>query len=256
MQDISAVTVGTDRLAVRRVGGDESLPVLVFLHEGLGSIGMWRDFPDALCTATRCPGLVYDRPGHGGSGKVAAPRGPGFFEQEANCVLPELLAASDIENPVLVGHSDGGTIALLHASRFPVRGLILEAAHVFVEDICLDGVVAARRAWVETDFPRRLARHHGDNTKTMFHAWADMWSADWFRDWNIEAALSRVNCPVLAIQGEDDEYGTVAQLHAIAAGVSGPVETVLVPGSGHSPHLQARDQVLAKMATFVQQFYS
>lgn len=238
-------------VAIRRISGATGRPVLVFLHEGLGSIGMWRDFPDALCAATGCPGLVYDRPGHGASSAVAAPRGPGFFLEEAVTVLPALLAACNIDDALLVGHSDGGTIALLHAGRFPVRGLILEAAHVFVEQICLDGVAAARIAWRDTDFPLRLARHHGDNTGAMFHAWADMWSADWFRDWNLEPELPKVTCPVLALQGDADEYGTVAQLDAIAAGVSGAVETVLVPGSGHSPHLQAREDVLSLMAEFV-----
>jgi len=250
--DSRVTVIGNDRVAVRRISGDAGRPVLVFLHEGLGSIGMWRDFPDALCAASGCPGMVYDRPGHGGSSPVVNPRGPDFFEGEACRILPELLKAHNVENPILVGHSDGGTIALLHAGRYPVRGLILEAAHVFVEQICLDGVVAARRAWAETDFPQRLARYHGDNTEAMFHAWADMWSADWFRDWNIESMLSRLHIPVLAIQGENDEYGTIAQLDAIAAGVAGPAEVSLIPASGHSPHLQARDAVLAQMAAFIE----
>lgn len=248
---ITRISVGGSRIAVRRIVGDGAQPVLVFLHEGLGSIGMWRDFPDALCAATGCPGLVYDRPGHGASRPAALSRGPGFFEDEAYHVLPAVLAGCGVDDVLLVGHSDGGTIALLYAGRYPVSGLILEAAHVFVEDICLDGVAAARRAWRDTDFPRRLARHHGDNTEAMFHAWADMWAADWFREWTIAAELSAVHCPVLALQGEADEYGTVAQLDAIAAGVSGPVETFLVPGSGHSPHLQVCEIVLAKMTAFV-----
>ena len=250
--DITTISVPGHQIALRRIAGHAGKPALVFLHEGLGCIGMWRDFPDALCAATGCPGLVYDRPGHGGSGGVTGPRGPGFFEDEAYRVLPALLAACDVSDAILVGHSDGATIALLHAGRYPVRALALEAAHVFVEQICLDGVAAARLAWRETDLPQRLARYHGGNTEAMFFAWADMWAADWFRDWNIEAGLASVCCPVLAIQGADDEYGTPAQLLAIAHGVSGPVETWLVPDSGHSPHLQARAAVLAKMTGFIE----
>jgi pimeloyl-ACP methyl ester carboxylesterase len=249
--DITTNAVPGHQIALRRIAGRAGKPALVFLHEGLGCIGMWRDFPDALCAATGCPGLVYDRPGHGGSSAVTGPRGPAFFEVEADGVLPALLAACSIDDAILVGHSDGGTIALLHAARYPVRALVLEAAHVFVEGVCLDGVDAARRAWRETDFPQRLARHHGGNTEAMFFAWADMWAADWFRDWNIETELPGVTCPVLAIQGAADEYGTPAQLAAIARGVTGPVETMLVPDSGHSPHIQARDAVLARMAGFI-----
>ena len=249
--DITTISVPGHQIALRRIAGHTGMPALVFLHEGLGSIGMWRDFPDALCAATGCPAIIYDRPGHGGSSAVTGPRGPNFFEDEACRVLPALLAACGVDDVVLVGHSDGGTIALLHAGRYPVRALVLEAAHVFVEQICLDGVVAARRAWRDTDFPQRLARHHGGNTEAMFFAWADMWAAEWFRDWNIEAKLPEVTCPVLAIQGAADEYGTPAQLAAIARGVTGPVETMLVPDSGHSPHIQARDAVLARMTGFI-----
>lgn len=249
--DITTISIPDHQIALRRVAGRAGRPVLVFLHEGLGSIGMWRDFPDALCAATGCPGIVYDRPGHGGSSAVRGPRGPAFFDEEASRVLPALLAACDIDDVILIGHSDGGTIALLHAVRFPVRALVLEAAHVFVEQICLDGVAAACKAWRDTDLPQRLARHHGGNTEAMFFAWADMWAADWFRVWSIEGLLADVSCPVLAIQGVADEYGTPAQLDAIARGVTGPVETWLVPDSGHSPHLHARDAVLAKMACFI-----
>ncbi|MFT6583312.1 MAG: pimeloyl-ACP methyl ester carboxylesterase [Alphaproteobacteria bacterium] len=234
-------------------------PTLVFLHEGLGCIGMWKDFPAALALATGCAGLVYDRPGHGRLGLPAAPRGADYFETEAYDVLPAVLDAAgsiagrpmDPQNLILVGHSDGGTIALLYASRFPVRGVITEAAHVLVEDISIEGVRAAVRSWRETDFPSRLARYHGDNTEAVFAAWSKMWQSDWFRGWSIEATLPNVECPVLALQGEDDEYGTLAQLDAIETGVGGAVETSRIAHCGHSPHLQARDVVLATMAQFV-----
>lgn len=227
------------------------MPTLVFLHEGLGCVAMWKDFPDALAASTGCPALVYDRHGHGGSAAERGARTLTFFETEAYGVLPALLAACRVTDAILVGHSDGGTIALLHAGRAPVRGVITEAAHVFVEPESLAGVAAAKRAWEDAGFRERLGRYHGSGTAAMFAAWADMWSADWFRDWNIEPALPAVSCPLLAIQGVDDEYGTAAQLDAIARGVSGPVKCVLVPDCGHAPHIQAREPVLARMTDFV-----
>ncbi len=133
-----------------------------------------------------------------------------------------------------------------------MRGLVTAAAHVFVEPESLAGVAAARAAWRNTDLARRLARYHGDRTESMFAAWADMWEASWFRDWNIEGALAKIACPVLALQGETDEYGTPAQRGAIARGVPGPVETVLLPDCGHSPHIEARDATLARMTAFVE----
>lgn len=230
---------------------EDQQPTLIFLHEGLGSIGMWKDFPDALVAATGCPALIYDRPGHGGSGAETNVRDTRFFEKEAYDILPALLTRCGIANPILIGHSDGGTIALLHAGHNPVLGVVTEAAHVFVEEESLAGVAAAEQAWKDPLFRTRLARYHGEGTEAMFRAWADMWAADWFRHWNIEAALPAIACPVLVIQGEDDEYGTEAQVAAITRGVSGPVEGMMVPNCGHAPHIQARDTVLARMAEFI-----
>jgi len=220
---------------------------------------MWKDFPAALAQATGCPALVYDRSGHGRFGSPATARGADYFETEAYDVLPAVLDAAgsiggqplDSENLILVGHSDGGTIALLYAGRFPVRGVITEAAHVLVEDISIEGVRAAARSWRETDFPSRLARYHGDNTDAVFAAWSNMWLSDWFRDWSIEAALPNAECPVLALQGADDEYGTLAQLDAIEKGVAGAVEIGCIPKCGHSPHLHAREPVLSAMTRFI-----
>jgi pimeloyl-ACP methyl ester carboxylesterase len=241
----------------RPAGTKAGAPVLVFLHEGLGCISMWKDFPAALATATGCPALTFDRLGHGKSSPAPGPatesRDVNFFQTEAFDVLPAVLGGAGIasNDAVLIGHSDGGTIALLHAGKYPVRAVITEAAHVFVDDISVAGLAAARKAWRETDLERRLARHHGANTGAMFGAWSSMWSADWFRDWNIEGALPDVVCPVLAIQGEDDEYGAMAQLDAIARGVSGPVETLRVPDCGHAPHVQARAAVETAMVRFI-----
>lgn len=253
MPGTSRVVVDGRRLAVRRVAGERfaDRPFLVFLHEGLGCIGMWKEFPDALADATGCPALIYDRFGHGGSDGERGPRGTDFFEYEAHTVLPALLEACGVADAILVGHSDGGTIALLYAGRAPVRGMITEAAHVFVEPESLAGVKTAMSAWQDEGFRARLARYHGDGTAAMFAGWSDMWSAEWFRDWNIEADLPAVTCPLLVIQGEDDEYGTAAQVEAILRGVSGPAESLMVPDCGHAPHVQARETVLAAMTAFV-----
>jgi pimeloyl-ACP methyl ester carboxylesterase len=260
VQDDHCISVPGGTVAVEwshPVGAKTGAPVLVFLHEGLGCISMWKDFPAAVVAATDCPALTYDRLGHGKSspapGTERAPRGVNFFQSEAFDILPAVLDAAGIAptDAVLVGHSDGGTIALLHAGRFPVRAVITEAAHVFVDDVSVAGLAAARKAWRDTDLEQRLMRHHGANTVGMFTAWSSMWSADWFRDWNIEGALPDVTCPVLAIQGEDDEYGTMAQLDAIARGVAGPVETLRVPNCGHAPHVQARAAVEAAFVGFI-----
>lgn len=225
---------------------------LVFLHEGLGSAGLWRDFPAAVATATGQPALVYSRYGYGGSDVLAAKRGVDYMHHEALEVLPALRAELGIDNPILVGHSDGASIALIHAGagRWPVRALALEAAHVFVEDISIAGIEAARAAYETTDLPQRLARHHADADKTFF-GWNDIWLDPAFRAWNIENYLGGVACPTLVIQGEDDEYGTPAQVAAIRDQVSGPVETRLLAACRHAPHRDQRGQTLDAIARFI-----
>lgn len=228
-------------------------PVLVFLHEGLGSIAQWRDFPAALCRRTGTRGLVYERWGHGGSEPLELPRPDDFLEHEAEQALPGLLDACGIERPVLIGHSDGGTIALLFAAAFPERplGLITEAAHVFLDRVTLAGVTEVAARWRAGDLRARLERYHDANSEAMFRGWAETWLRPERRTWRITDKLGRIICPLLAIQGEDDEHGLPAQLDAIAAGVSGPAERLMVPGCGHAPHHQARPFVLERMADFV-----
>lgn len=241
-------------LALRRVvppgGARPDSPVLVFLHEALGCIGMWRDVPQRLAAMTGLEALVYDRHGHGRSGPMPAPRRPGYLEREAFDVLPAVLDACAIDAPVLVGHSDGGSIALLYASRHRARAVVAEAAHVYVEAVTRAGIREAVQAWRETDLPARLARHHGDKTEALFAAWADVWLSDEFRDWNIEDCLPRIACPVLVIQGADDEYATAAHPQSIAAGVAGDARVMMVPGCRHIPHFQAADRVLPAIAEF------
>jgi len=228
-------------------------PTLVFLHEGLGSIEQWRDFPRLLGAATDCRAVVYDRYGFGGSDPLQERRTVAYLEHEAHHSLPEVLAACGVDRPILIGHSDGGSIALLYAARFPGQplGVITEAAHVFVEPITLTGIRAAVELFETSDLPERLARFHGERTDSMFRGWSDVWLSPEFARWNIEPCLGQITCPLLAIQGEDDQYGSIAQVQAIVGQVSGRADFALIPGCGHVPHHQARSQVMAEMTRFI-----
>lgn len=242
------------RLRVQRIGGPVGRPTLVFLHEGLGSIPQWRDFPAKACAAAGLPGLVYERLGHGGSDPVTLPRPDDFLWREAEHVLPALLAACGIESHVLLGHSDGGTVALIYASLYPERpqAVITSAAHVMLEpktEAALAGVV--ERWDSDADFRARLARHHGTNTQAMFHGWVDVWTRASERGWSIVDSLSRITCPVLAIHGELDEHGSWDQVETILTRASGPAEGLCVPSSGHSPHLEASPLVIERIRAFL-----
>ena len=227
-------------------------PTLVFLHEGLGSIGQWRDFPRLVAQATGCAALVYARYGYGQSNVLAEERVPvSFMHDEALKALPEVLAARGIADPVLIGHSDGASIALIYAGAgHPVRGVAVMAPHVFVEDVSVASIVAARRAFETTDLPERLGKHHRDPRRT-FYLWNDAWLDPAFRDWNIEEYLPGIRCPLLAIQGQGDEYGSMAQLDAIARQVKGPCELLKLSNCGHSPHREQPEAVLEAIRRFV-----
>jgi pimeloyl-ACP methyl ester carboxylesterase len=231
----------------------ETAPTIVFLHEGLGSISQWRDFPAAVCTATGCGGLVYNRLGHGASDPLRAPRPVHFMHDEALVALPAVLAASRIHRPVLLGHSDGGSIALIYAGANPgsVRGLVLEAPHVFVEDVSVESIARIRTVYETTDLRSRLARHHGANTDGVFYGWNDVWLRPAFRAWNVEEYLAGIDCPVLVVQGETDEYGSLRQVDAIAAATRGRVETLVLPRCGHAPHIDQRQTVEQAVVRFV-----
>lgn len=249
------IETGGHRLRARRLGvWDAATPVLVFLHEGLGSIAQWRDFPDALVRDCGLPALLYNRHGYGGSDPVRLPRPSNFLDIEAERVLPEVLAACGIERPILVGHSDGGTIALLFAAADPDRPLacVVEAAHVMLEDVTLQGVRGVQARWTSDPvFRERLARHHGANTEAMFRGWAETWTDPDRRDWSMVDRLPSIRCPLLVIQGETDEHGTAAQVDAIVSGVSGKAEARLIPDCGHVPHHEARAAVLTQMHRFI-----
>jgi len=221
------------------------------LHEGLGSVSLWRDFPERVRDRTGCTTIAYSRYGYGRSDVLREKREPEYMHREGGIVLPALLRALGIERPILFGHSDGASIALICAGAHPAiaRALILEAPHVFVEEISVRSIAEAKTAFETTDLPAKLARHHADAAAS-FYGWNDIWLDSRFRAWNVEAYAARARVPVLLIQGDADEYGTIAQLESIAARVS-QTETLLVPNAGHSPHRDAPELVLDRVAAFV-----
>ena len=228
-------------------------PTLVFLHEGLGSITQWRTFPLAVAQVTGLPALVYDRLGHGQSADHPGPWTASYLETEACERLPEVLAACGIELPILIGHSDGASIALLHAARYPDSPLavIAEAGLCFVEDHCLESIWRTMHAFLTAHLRDRLRVHHGDRVDTLFHDWSEVWLSPEFRDWSLVHLLPAIQCPVLALQGQDDEFATPDQVRAILQGVSGPAEAMLLPNCRHLPHVQARERVLARISQFI-----
>lgn len=228
-------------------------PTIVFLHEGLGAISLWRDYPHQLARQTGCGHLVYSRPGYGGSDPVPLPRPLTYMHEEGEQGLPALLDALKVTDPILYGHSDGGSIALVAAGSGAVqaRGLILEAPHVFCEDVSVEAITRANHAWQTTALRTKLQRHHGENVDVAFRGWADAWLNPAFRNWNIGPYLPGVTAPTLLIQGRDDPYGTLAQIERIAQQVSGPRETLILDDCGHSPHREKVIDVMARAAAFI-----
>lgn len=234
-------------------GAPPNAPTLVFLHEALGSIGQWKGFPDALAAELGLPALIYERQGHGGSAPLSLPRGNGYLRHEAVTVLPAVLAAAGIERPLLLGHSDGATIALMFAAAFPQApaACIALAPHVMVEEITLAGIRAADAEPGAAETRKRLAKYHGERTEDLWRAWADTWLRPGFDGCEMRADLSRITAPTLVIQGAEDAYGSPAQVEEIAKGAAGPVETHLLPACGHAPHLEAMDRLTAATCAFV-----
>ena len=226
-------------------------PTIVMLHEGLGSISMWKDSPQRVAEATGSPVLVYSRYGHGKSDRLAEKRPVDFMHHEAKVALPELLRQFELERPILLGHSDGASIALIYAGAFPGRlsALILEAPHLFVEEHGLRSIAAIRTLYEATDISAKLARYH-DHVDETFHGWNDIWLDPQFREWNIEEYLSAITCPTLVIQGEDDEYGTLAQVQAVQRRVPA-AQALILPDCRHSPHREQPDLTLAAISRFV-----
>jgi len=246
--------VAGHRLEVRLHPPEEpGSPSIVFLHEGLGSARQWKEFPARLAEATGCGFLAYSRWGYGGSDARPRPWPADFLEPEAAVVLPALLRETGITRPVLFGHSDGATIALMYAAAFPdeVRGVISEAAHVILEEISIQGITRARERFLHGDLRARLRRQHGDHVEDTVLGWTENWLRPAFREWDIRARLRAIRCPVLVIQGRRDDFGTLDQVNAIATHVSGPAETLILDGCGHIPHRERPREVLEAAATFI-----
>lgn len=252
---MDTVQVNGIALEVQRIPGphETKRSPIVFLHEGLGSVAMWREWPRQVCGEAQREGFVYSRRGYGRSQSIPDVRGsgrlePDYMHREAINMLPELLLQLGVESPVLLGHSDGGTICLLHAAHFPVRACVVMAPHVVVEDISVRSIGKAREAYVNTDLRSRLSRYH-DDVDTAFWQWNDIWLDPAFRDFDIRCECRRILTPVLAIQGEDDAYGTLRQIEDIHP--AGPIQREVLPRCGHSPHKDQPELAKNLVANFL-----
>jgi pimeloyl-ACP methyl ester carboxylesterase len=232
----------------------DSTTTLIFLHEGLGCLAMWRDFPRRVAAATGCRALTYSRAGYGGSTPCTLPRPLTFMHDEGLKVLPQILATSAVQRAVLVGHSDGASIALINAGGAAdqrIVGLVLMAPHVFVEELTIQSIRAAAAAYQTTDLRTRLARYHGDQVDSTFFGWTGVWLDQGFRTWNLEALLPRIEVPVLLIQGEEDDYGTLRQLERIQAKLPRGADQLLLPGCGHAPYRERPEATLQAIVGFL-----
>lgn len=233
----------------------ENNPILIFLHEGLGSCSQWHDFPKIISDNTKCAVLMYDRYGYGKSDPINEPRTVNFLNKEALEFLPAILRELKFENSklIIVGHSDGGSIAIIYAGAFSknVVGLITEAAHVFIEDISVNGICLIADSENKPKWVKILKKHHGQNTELMINSWTQACLMPEFRFWNIESYLRTITCPVLAIQGNLDNYGTFAQLESIKKNIKDKVNILYIPDCGHIPHQQSSEIVKSQINKFV-----
>jgi pimeloyl-ACP methyl ester carboxylesterase len=247
------VTIEGVEIEYRLIPGDPERPWLVFLHEGLGSVSLWRDFPDKLARRLRMRALIYSRRGYGRSAPLARARDVTFMHEEARRDLPALLASFGIENPVLVGHSDGASIAIIRAAdaAAETRACVLMAAHVFVESETVTSIARAVEAYEKTDLRARLARHHA-HVDDAFLGWSRIWLSPQFLAWSLAQDVGRLSVPSLIIQGSDDEYGTLAQVDAICDAAPGPVQRLVLDHCGHAPHRDQEGAVLDAISGFVE----
>ena len=251
--DYSNLEFSPDSIAVKLIGSYDSRPTLVLLHDSLGCIALWKDFPEKLSRRAQCNVLVYDRLGYGKSGPFLYPkRDNDYLELEAH-LLNALLRYYKIEKTILFGHSDGGSIALITAAKYPEKiiGIITEGAHVFVESITVNGIREAIKLYQTTDLKTKLEKYHGDKTETMFWAWTATWTSDEFQTWNIENWLPMILCPALIIQGENDEYGSVEQVEKICNGIGQKAEPLLIPDVMHTPHKENPELILEHTSKFI-----
>lgn len=249
-----SVNIAGVRLETKRFEGDEDKPTLIFLHEGLGCVDMWRDFPERLSELTGCPALVYSRQGYGHSNPCSVPRPLTYMHVEALEVLPELQKTAGIGEHVLIGHSDGGSISLINAGGKPsdgLRGVVTMSPHVFCEEITVRSIEAARKAYLEADLRKGLKKYHGENTDCAFWGWNKAWLNPDFINWNIEEYLPSIKVPQLVIQGNEDPYGSAAQVDAIESQSGGPARVCMIQNCGHSPHKEKPLECLEEINLFL-----
>lgn len=244
-----------DDISIKRIDNYHGRPTIIFLHDSLGCIKLWRDFPLKLGELTNCNVLIYDRQGYGMSCSFSDSKRDNYYMEKEADILNELLDIWDIDKALLFGHSDGGSIALIAAAKYPAKisGIITEGAHIFVEDFTLNGIKEAIQLYQTTDLKTKLEKYHGDKTEEMFWAWAETWTSEKFRTWNIESFLPLIQCPSLIIQGEDDEYGTLEQIEKITKQTSGQSSKLIIPNVKHSPHKEIPELILEKSAVFINQ---
>ncbi len=253
---INHVVAGGHRLAFQWINnefGDPAKPVMVFLHEGLGCMKLWKDFPYHLCKIAGCRGLMYDRYGYGMSDKIEQPRQNDFLYNEAASVLPELLEKLGITGKIMLfGHSDGGTISLIFSALYPEKtaAIVAESSHIFMEPVTLRGINQAINDYQHNGLREKLKKYHGEKTDSMFYSWANVWTSEETSGWSIELILPEIKAPVLAIQGEDDNYATALQTETITSSVKGPSQKLHIPECGHIPHHEKREIVLKHTAEF------
>ena len=246
------ITTTSGEINYLLIDGDENKPFIIFLHEGLGSIEMWKDYPERLCNELGYRGLVYDRNGYGKSSPLIKDRTPTYlheYSEELSEVINILLPNQEY---ILYGHSDGGSIALIHAAQNPknLLGIYTEAAHVFVEQVTINGIVKAEEAWNKGKL-KGLSKYHGDKTEVIFNAWCKTWQTSEFRDWNIENLIQSIVCSVYSVQGTQDQYGTKKQLKSIQTNVPSKVKTIMIDQCGHSPFKEQPEETISLFKQFI-----
>ncbi|MDY0200700.1 MAG: alpha/beta hydrolase [Tenuifilaceae bacterium] len=254
----SETSISLNNIATLHLNNYPNRPTIVFLHDSWGCIELWRDFPEKLGRLAKCNVLVYDRQGYGKSCSFTeTKRTNSYLEKEADFLI-ELLDSFQIDNAILFGHSDGGSIALIAGGKYPTRikGIITEGAHIFVENETILGIKEAVELYHTTDLKAKLEKYHGDKTEAMFWAWASTWTSDEFRTWNIEAFLPKIQCNSLIIQGENDEYATLYQVEQIVNQINGRTTKLVLPNVKHTPHKENPEYILTKSFELINQILS
>lgn len=252
----SDFSLSVNEIAVKRMIQYPTRPTLIFLHDSLGCIDLWKDFPEKLGDLTQCNVLIYDRQGHGKSCSFTnKQRNLNYLEVEAD-ILSELINHWKLEQVVLFGHSDGGSIALVASAKYPekIQGVITEAAHIFVEEVTVRGIKNNIGLYQSNDLKSKLEKYHGSKTDALFWAWASTWTSEEFRSWSIEKYLQKITCPTLVMQGKDDEYGTLKQVDGIINGISAYAEKWIIPDVGHTPHREKPELTIDIASQFIRDY--